>query len=97
AILTLVSVFCLCVTAVAGQHYKPFIQLISSYSAVLPGETVLVSCGRMYNCQNRVAHLYRNGVFIKRQSCHYRSSVTFTIEDVSNTGLVVMSSCYLSI
>ncbi|KAG5269644.1 hypothetical protein AALO_G00204330 [Alosa alosa] len=88
AVLALVSVFCFCVTSVAGQYYTPSIQLISSYAAVSPRETVHISCEGLVCSDYRFACLYRNGVVIDRLLCHYRSSVTFTvfIMDASNTG-----------
>ncbi|XP_048121426.1 uncharacterized protein LOC125308851 isoform X2 [Alosa alosa] len=96
AVLAVVSVFCLCVTSVAGQYSTPSIRLISLYSTVSPGETVRISCG-IYNCQHRDVCLYRNGASIMRQFCYYRlqSSVTFThsIVDASDTGRYTCGLC----
>ncbi|XP_076138965.1 immunoglobulin superfamily member 1-like isoform X2 [Alosa pseudoharengus] len=95
AVLAVVSVFCLCVTSVAGQYSTPSIQLISLYSAVSPGETVHISCDGIYNCQHMVC-LYRNGASIMTQFCYpSQSNVTFTysVVDASDTGRYICGVC----
>ncbi|XP_062408903.1 immunoglobulin superfamily member 1-like [Sardina pilchardus] len=95
AVLAVVSVFCLCVTSVAGQSYRPYILLSSPYSAVSPGETVRIMCGGIYDRQYKDVCLYRNGSSIMRQYSYYSSSVTFTrfIVDVSDTGSYTCGPC----
>ncbi|XP_062407987.1 uncharacterized protein LOC134099212 [Sardina pilchardus] len=64
----------------------PSISLISSYSAVLAGETVRIRCSSAYRCNGNLLLLYRNGVNVNSEALgSSQSSATFTLSNVDSS------------